>query len=88
MKVNKKKIVLWALVLILWVGAFSVASYSLGQHYGKNVATEQFKDDTTAYKELKTQKAMENGINLIAIAGGLFFIVMIGKQFKLPKEEK
>ena len=87
MKVNKKRLVLWLLILIVWCGGVKVVDYSVGQHYGKNVATQQFEADTTAYKELKTQRAVEKSINLVGIAGGLFFLFMAGKSFKM-KEEK
>ena len=50
MKVNYKKLVLWLVVLIIWSGGFTVINYTVGQHYGKNVATRQFDRDTTAYK--------------------------------------
>lgn len=88
MKVNTKRLTLWLLVLIIWCGVFTVAGYAIGQHYGKNVAPQQFESDTTAYKELRTQRAVENGVNLVGIAGGIFFLFMAGKQFKLTKEEK
>lgn len=69
MKVNTKRLTLWLLVLIIWCGVFTVAGYAIGQHYGKNVAPQQFESDTTAYKELRTQRAVENGVNLVGIAG-------------------
>jgi len=85
MKVNYKKLVLWVVVLIIWSGSFSVLNYGLGQHYSKNVATRQFDQDTTAYKELKTQKAVENTVSLIGVAGGILFLFMAGKQFKIKE---
>lgn len=88
MKVNYKRLVLWLIVLIIWSGGFLVLNYTVGQHYGKTVATEQFESNTTAYKELKTQRKVESLISVISIAGGLFFLGMAAKQFKLPKEEK
>lgn len=87
MKVKKGKLVIWLLALIFWCGAFLVADYSLGQHYGKNVATKQFDADTTAYKELRTQKSFENGLRLIGIAGGLFLVFKASTAFKFKKEE-
>lgn len=87
MKVNKKKLIIWLLVIIVWSGTFLVLNYTVGQHYGKNVATQQFDEYTTAYKELKTQKAVENGINLIGVVGVIFFLYMAGKQFKIVEEK-
>jgi len=86
MKVNYKKLVLWLVALIIWSGSFSVLNYGLGQHYSKNVATRQFDKDTTSYKELRTQRAVENTVSLIGIAGGVLFLVLAVKQVKFKKE--
>ena len=87
MKVNTKKLVLWLVVLLMWTGAMSVVDYSVGQHYGKNVATQQFEDYTTAYKELKTQKKVEDIVNVMRIAGALLFLGLAAKQFKIREEK-
>lgn len=86
MKVNYKKLVMYLVLLIIWSGTFLVLNYSVEQHYGKNVATQQFESDTTAYKELKTQRKVESIISVISIAGGLFFLGMAVRQVKLSKE--
>ena len=87
MKVNFKKVVLYLVLLIIWSGTFIVLNYTVGQHYSKNVATQQFESDTTAYKELKTQRKVESIISVISIAGGLFFLGMAAKQVKLREEK-
>ena len=86
MKVNYKKLVLWLVVLLIWSGSFTVLNYTVGQHYGKNVATRQFDSDTTAYKELRTQKRVEDVMSLLGIAGGLLFLGLAAKQVKFKKE--
>ena len=88
MRVNYKKLIIWLLVLIIWAGSFIFFDYVVGQHYGKNVATKQFDEHTTAYKELKTQKTFERTLNLIGIAGGIFCLVMAARSVKIPKENK
>ena len=88
MKVNYKRLVLWLILCIVWCGGILVVDYAVGQHYGKNVAPAQFDNDTTAYKELKTQKAVEKTINLSGLVGGIFCLVMASRAFKLPKEKK
>jgi len=86
MKVNYKKLVLWLVVLIMWSGSILVLDYTVGQHYGKNVATQQFESDTTAYKELRTQGKVESVINVFGIAGALLFLGLAAKQVKFRKE--
>ena len=86
MKVNYKKLILWLVVLLVWSGSFTVLNYTIEQHYGKNVATQQFEQDTTAYKELKTQKKVEDIVSLLGIAGGLLFLGLAVKQVKFKKE--
>ena len=85
---NTKKLVLWLVILILWSGAFTVINYTIAQHYGKTVATDQFDSNTTAYKELRTQKTVRNALNVVAVAGGVFFLLMAGTAFKTKKEEE
>ena len=86
MKVNYKKLVMWMVVLTIWTGSVLVLEYTLGQHYGKNVATQQFEQDTTAYKELKTQRKVEQVVNVVGIAGALLFLGLAAKQVKFSKE--
>ncbi len=87
MKVNFKRLVLWLIVVIIWSGSFTYLNYVAGQHYGSVVATEQFEDDTLAYRELKTQNAVQNGLSVIGIAGAIFCLGMVAKSFKITKEE-
>lgn len=87
MKVNFKKVILYLVLLIIWSGTFLVLDYTVGQHYGKNVAPQQFENDTTAYKELKTQRKVESLISLFGIAGGLLFLGLAAKQVKLREEK-
>lgn len=86
MKVNYKKLVMWLVVMLIWSAGILVLDYTVGQHYGKNVATEQFDQGTTAYKELKTQRKVESIINVFGIAGALLFLGLAAKQVKIPKE--
>jgi len=86
MKVNKGRLILWMVILAIWSGTFLVLNYTVGQHYGKNVATQQFEQDTTAYKELKTQKAIERTLAVVGFSGGCLFLLLGAKQFKVKEE--
>ena len=80
MKVNFKKVITLLIILIVWCGCFIYIGYIVGQFNYNNV--------TTDYNELKTQRVIEDGINFIALAGGIFLNVKIGKEFIISKKKK
>lgn len=84
MKVNWKKVLLWIVALIVWIGLISLANYITGQTYAQ-VATDQFDTYTESYRILRTQNTIETIITIVGAAGVIFCIVKIIKSFSLKK---
>lgn len=84
MKINLKKVLLWVIVLVAWLGILTFLNYITGQTYGQ-VATDQFDTYTESYRILRTQRTIENMITIVGVAGTVYCIVKIIKSFKIKE---
>ena len=84
MKINWKKTLLWFVILVLILGAMTIANYIVGQSYA-GIAADQFDTYTDSYRMLRTQGTIETIITTVGVAGIVLCVVFIWKSLKFKK---